>query len=116
MTALNDEIELQFEAAEVGTYIQEINDTLTPLSIEFKSRMDEISGKRIWALVSYPCFDIIFDDIETLQVNTVDGEIAQIATDYTAVELAYFKQLVRRILFFYKLQRLLMCLFSFRLK
>lgn len=32
-----------------------------------------------------------------MQVNTVDGEIAQIATEYSPVEIAYFKQIVETI-------------------
>jgi hypothetical protein len=50
-TGLNDDIEPQFSRDELGTYINEINDTIIPLSIEFKSRIEEVSGKRIWALV-----------------------------------------------------------------
>ncbi|CAG8706028.1 15320_t:CDS:2, partial [Acaulospora colombiana] len=49
--SLNENIPSQFEAAEIGTYIQEINDTITPLSLEFKSRIDEVTGKRMWALI-----------------------------------------------------------------
>ena len=51
-TGLNEDIEPQFSRDELGTYINEINDTIIPLSIEFKSRIEEVSGKRIWALVS----------------------------------------------------------------
>jgi Nse1 non-SMC component of SMC5-6 complex len=29
-----------------------------------------------------------------VQVNTVDGEIAQLATEYTPTEIQFFKQLV----------------------
>ncbi|KIM29007.1 hypothetical protein M408DRAFT_23223 [Serendipita vermifera MAFF 305830] len=79
--SLNADIEAQFSREEIGTYINEINDTITPLSIEFKSRIDEVSGKRVWALV-----------------NTVDGEIAQLATEYTATEITYFKQLIDLII------------------
>lgn len=78
--SLNENIPSQFEAAEIGTYIQEINDTITPLSLEFKSRIDEVSGKRMWALV-----------------NTVDGDIAQVATEYSATEITFFKHIIELI-------------------
>ncbi|KAG8809357.1 hypothetical protein FRC17_003482 [Serendipita sp. 399] len=74
---LNEEIESQANPAEIGEYIQEVNETLVPLSIEFKSRIDEVSGKRIWAMV-----------------NIMDGDIAQIATEYSAAEINYYKAIV----------------------
>ncbi|CAG7846442.1 SubName: Full=Uncharacterized protein {ECO:0000313/EMBL:CCA66936.1} [Serendipita indica DSM 11827] len=78
--SLNDEIPQMYNAAEVNIYIQEINETLVPLSIEFKSRIDEVSGKRIWALV-----------------NTVEGEIAKVATEYTPAEIGLYKAVIDHI-------------------
>ncbi|KAG9055994.1 hypothetical protein FS842_000613 [Serendipita sp. 407] len=75
--SLNGEIESLANPAEISDYIQEINETLLPLSIEFKSRIDEVSGKRIWAMV-----------------NSMDGDIAQMATDYSAAEINYFKAII----------------------
>lgn len=48
---MNDEIEAQYSAEEVHVYMGEINETLKPLSLEFKARNDEVTGKKIWAMV-----------------------------------------------------------------
>lgn len=49
--ALNEGIEAQYSAEEVYIYMGEINETLKPLSLEFKTRNDEVTGKKIWAMV-----------------------------------------------------------------
>jgi hypothetical protein len=48
---LNQEIPVQYSAEEVHVYIGEISETLKPLSLEFKARNDEVTGKKIWAMV-----------------------------------------------------------------
>jgi len=48
---LNEEIVAQYSAEEVHVYMGEINETLKPLSLEFKARNDEVTGKKIWAMV-----------------------------------------------------------------
>ncbi|KAF9069917.1 Nse1 non-SMC component of SMC5-6 complex-domain-containing protein [Rhodocollybia butyracea] len=62
-------------------FIQNINSSLNDLDFEFKSIQDENTGKRLFAMV-----------------NRKDDELAQVATDYNAVEITYFKAVVEQIM------------------
>jgi len=58
-------------------FITAINDKILGIDMEFRKSLDEMTGSPMWVLV-----------------NTRGDDIAQIATEYTAVEIAYFKHLV----------------------
>ncbi|KAF8136697.1 Nse1 non-SMC component of SMC5-6 complex-domain-containing protein [Boletus edulis] len=62
-------------------FVTEINTSLNPLDLEFRHLMDEQTGIEMYAVV-----------------NTKDDEIAQMATDYTPLEIAYFKAVVEQIM------------------
>ncbi|KIK59760.1 hypothetical protein GYMLUDRAFT_44212 [Collybiopsis luxurians FD-317 M1] len=62
-------------------FIQSVNTSLNDLDFEFKSIQDENTGKRLFAMV-----------------NRKDDELAQVATDYNAVEITYFKAVVEQIM------------------
>ncbi|KAF8557236.1 hypothetical protein OG21DRAFT_1505435 [Imleria badia] len=62
-------------------FVSEINKSLNPLDLEFRHLMDEQTGVEMYAVV-----------------NTKDDEIAQMATDYTALEISYFKAVVEQIM------------------
>ncbi|KIJ68967.1 hypothetical protein HYDPIDRAFT_122903 [Hydnomerulius pinastri MD-312] len=62
-------------------FVVKINDALNPLDLEFRHLTDEHTGLEMYAVV-----------------NTKDDEIAQMATDYTPAEIAYFKAVVEQIM------------------
>lgn len=60
-----DDVPEQYSREEVSEYMQELADTLQGLSIEIRQRIDEVSGKRVWAVVCRSTrvlclFDLIF--------------------------------------------------------
>ncbi|CAG8551110.1 3515_t:CDS:2 [Acaulospora colombiana] len=57
-----------------------INLKLNTVDLEFRKSHDEIDGKAVWALV-----------------NTNGDEVAKLATEYSPVEIAYFKHLIELI-------------------
>ncbi|KAJ3763459.1 Nse1 non-SMC component of SMC5-6 complex-domain-containing protein [Lentinula raphanica] len=62
-------------------FVADVNVSLNDLDFEFKSIQDELNGKKLFALV-----------------NRKDDELAQLATDYSAVEIAFFKAVVEQIM------------------
>ncbi|ETW85789.1 hypothetical protein HETIRDRAFT_457498, partial [Heterobasidion irregulare TC 32-1] len=62
-------------------FIISVNNALDPLDLELAFLHDEITGRQMCALV-----------------NRKGDELAQIATDYSPLEIAYFKALVERIM------------------
>jgi len=77
--------------------VARINKTLDKLDLEFRHLNDESTGREMYALV----WNHLFLNRESrflvsnLQVNRKGDEIAQMATDYSAVEIAFFKAIVR---------------------
>ncbi|RUS20981.1 Nse1 non-SMC component of SMC5-6 complex-domain-containing protein [Endogone sp. FLAS-F59071] len=67
-----------YEGTEDGfpNFIATVNDGVSQLDLEVRKMLDEIDGEPSWALV-----------------NTNDDEIAQLATEYSAAEITYFKRL-----------------------
>ncbi|KAI6005524.1 Nse1 non-SMC component of SMC5-6 complex-domain-containing protein [Pisolithus albus] len=59
---------------EWDAFVNRINDALNPLDLEFRHVLDEEAGEEMYAVV-----------------NTRGDEIAQMATDYTPAEIAYFR-------------------------
>ncbi|TDL27344.1 hypothetical protein BD410DRAFT_818808 [Rickenella mellea] len=62
-------------------FITKVNRSLDPLDLEFKNVVDEVKGRKHYVLV-----------------NTKGDEIAQMATDYTPAEIAFFKAVVEQIM------------------
>ncbi|KAH9926227.1 uncharacterized protein B0H18DRAFT_1119120 [Fomitopsis serialis] len=58
-----------------------INEALNPMNMEFAQMSDEITGKEMCALV-----------------NRKGDEVAQLATEYTPLEIAYFKAVLHQIM------------------
>ncbi|KAI0950549.1 hypothetical protein AcV7_008978 [Taiwanofungus camphoratus] len=81
--AANDTLDIPFsnDRNSWDNFISKINDSLNPLNLELAQMHDEFTGKEICVLV-----------------NRKGDEIAQLATDYSAVEITYFKAIVEQIM------------------
>ncbi|CAG8487301.1 12089_t:CDS:10 [Ambispora gerdemannii] len=64
-----------------GDFIDTINEKLNFVELEFRKSHDEDTGEEVLALV-----------------NTSDDEIAKLATDYTPLEISYFRALIEMII------------------
>jgi len=69
------------ERAAWEAFVTNVNNALNHLDFEFAHLQDEITGRDMYALV-----------------NRKGDEIAQMATDYTPFEIAYFKAIVEQIM------------------
>ncbi|KAF9227549.1 hypothetical protein BS17DRAFT_805986 [Gyrodon lividus] len=81
--AANPTLDVRFSnnRAEWDRFVVTINDALNCLHLEFRHLTDEQTGLEMYAVV-----------------NTKDDEVAQMATDYTPAEIAYFKAVVEQIM------------------
>ncbi|KAF8844590.1 hypothetical protein BDN67DRAFT_943421 [Paxillus ammoniavirescens] len=81
--AANPTLDVRFSdnREEWDRFVVAINDTLNCLHLEFRHLTDEKTGVEMYAVV-----------------NTKDDEVAQMATDYTPAEIAYFKAVVEQIM------------------
>lgn len=61
-------------------FVDVVNNEINDVDLTLRRSRDERDGRTVIVLV-----------------NTKDDEIAQVATNYTTNEIAYFKQLVRRV-------------------
>ncbi|KAJ7097986.1 Nse1 non-SMC component of SMC5-6 complex-domain-containing protein [Mycena belliarum] len=66
---------------EWDAFVAKLNQSLNPLDLEFRHLQEETSGRVMYAIV-----------------NRKDDEIAQMATDYTPGEIAFFKAMVEQIM------------------
>jgi len=64
-----------------GAFLTSLNKSLDPLDLELSRIRNEVTGKEMYALV-----------------NRRDDEIARIASDYTPLEISYFRALVEQIM------------------
>jgi len=64
-----------------NSFIAKVNKSLDEFSLDFRRLSDESTGKPVYVIV-----------------NAKSDEIAQLATDYTPAEIAYYKALVERIM------------------
>ncbi|KAJ7905428.1 Nse1 non-SMC component of SMC5-6 complex-domain-containing protein [Mycena olivaceomarginata] len=62
-------------------FVVKVNQALDPLDLEFRTLQEETSGREMYAIV-----------------NRKGDEIAQMATDYTPGEIAFFKAMVEQIM------------------
>ncbi|KAI0665150.1 Nse1 non-SMC component of SMC5-6 complex-domain-containing protein [Cubamyces menziesii] len=75
------DIEYRSDRNSWDTFVAKINDELNPLDLEFAHLYDEVSGKEMYAVV-----------------NRKGDEIAQMATEYSPIEIAYFKAVLEQIM------------------
>ncbi|KAH7915014.1 Nse1 non-SMC component of SMC5-6 complex-domain-containing protein [Hygrophoropsis aurantiaca] len=69
------------DRAQWNIFVTGINQSLDSLDLEFRHLHDETDGREMYCLV-----------------NRRGDEVAQLATDYTAVEIAYFKAIIEQIM------------------
>ncbi|KAI0709359.1 Nse1 non-SMC component of SMC5-6 complex-domain-containing protein [Earliella scabrosa] len=81
--AANETLDIEYrdDRASWDAFVTKINDALNPLDLEFSRMHDEINGVEVYAVV-----------------NRKGDEIAQMATEYTPLEIAYFKAVVEQIM------------------
>ncbi|KAF9005578.1 Nse1 non-SMC component of SMC5-6 complex-domain-containing protein [Cyathus striatus] len=81
--ASNDAVDVSYsnDRDSWDEFIARINKSLDKLDLEFRHLHDESTGKEMYALV-----------------NRKGDEIAQMATDYTPAEIAFFKAIVEQII------------------
>ncbi|KAI0362237.1 hypothetical protein OH77DRAFT_32714 [Trametes cingulata] len=75
------DIEYRDDRNSWDNFVTSVNEALNPLDLEFAHLHDEVSGKEMYAVV-----------------NRKGDEIAQMATEYTPVEIAYFKAVLEQIM------------------
>ncbi|KAG6903216.1 hypothetical protein C0995_002759 [Termitomyces sp. Mi166 len=83
VNAANPELEIRRPAGRDtwNEFVTKVNQSLDSLDLEFRHLHDEISGTQMYALV-----------------NRKGDEIAQMATEYTAAEIAFFKAIIELIM------------------
>ncbi|TCD61082.1 hypothetical protein EIP91_009049 [Steccherinum ochraceum] len=83
VNAADETLEINFEDSRDSwdKWVQKINEALNPIDLEFAHMSDQNSGKELYALV-----------------NRRGDEIAQMATEYSPNEIAYFKNLIEKIM------------------
>ncbi|THH01244.1 hypothetical protein EW026_g1416 [Hermanssonia centrifuga] len=75
------DIEYNDDRTSWDDWVTKLNTSLNPLDLEFAHLFDETSGKDMYALV-----------------NRKGDQVAQMATEYTAAEIAYFKGVLEQIM------------------
>ncbi|KAK7043597.1 hypothetical protein VNI00_008208 [Paramarasmius palmivorus] len=81
--AVDDTVSIAYNNTDASweSFIANVNTSLNDLELEFKDIMDELSGKKLYALV-----------------NRKDDDLAQMATDFTPNEIVFFKAIVEQIM------------------
>ncbi|KAF7363384.1 Non-structural maintenance of chromosomes element 1 [Mycena sanguinolenta] len=72
---------------EWDAFVIKVNQALDPLDLEFRHLQEETSGREMYAIYT-----------KSPKVNRKGDEIAQMATDYTPGEIAFFKAMVGTLL------------------
>jgi len=96
LIAANDALDIATD--DFRSFVDDVNDSINALDLELAHMHDEVTGKNMYALVRFATSPFgqsrsrnrVFGG----QVNRNGDEIAQIATEYTPVEIAFFKTLV----------------------
>jgi len=80
--AADDTVQINTNGADGwGEFLASVNKSLDPLDLELSRIRNEVTGKDVYALV-----------------NRREDEIARIASDYSPLEIAYFRALVEQIM------------------
>jgi hypothetical protein len=95
----NDKLDIVHsdDKAAWDSFVGKVNDSLDSLDLEFRHLNDEVTGREMYALVKpFSFFPMPHVNLiaRPCQVNRRGDDIAQMATDYSAVEIAYFKAIV----------------------
>jgi hypothetical protein len=85
----------------LNTFVINLNVSLDKLDLEIVPFVDGFTGNQVYILVRLHGNASFFirhqgANLFTAQANRKGDEIAQVASDYSPAELAYFKALVRR--------------------
>jgi non-structural maintenance of chromosomes element 1 len=112
MVAADGQLEIPDHPTDWEPFLEKINHSLDDLNFELKHMQDEHTGRLMYALVRAPALiHVVRVDANSLspsdQVNVQGDEIAQLATEYTPVEIMFFKAIVCRIHQFPRLLALL---------
>ena len=79
-------------------FLATVNRSLDPLNLELSRMRNETTGKEMYALVSNRSASVTCRKYKNCtQVNRKDDEIARIASDYSPLEISYFRALVRML-------------------
>lgn len=81
-------------------FVAELEDPLSAIHLDIKTTRDQETGEAYVSLVSLKVLHSLLTVQLTclLQINTVSDAVAKLATDYSAVEIAHFRAIVRRSL------------------
>ncbi|KAK0459645.1 Nse1 non-SMC component of SMC5-6 complex-domain-containing protein [Desarmillaria tabescens] len=81
--AVDENVNIQYTGSDASwdDFVAKVNKSLDALDLGFRLVQDEWTGKRMYVLA-----------------NLKDDEVAQLATDYTAGEIAFFKAVVEQIM------------------
>ncbi|KAJ6502611.1 hypothetical protein C8R45DRAFT_626081 [Mycena sanguinolenta] len=82
---------------EWDAFVIKVNQALDPLDLEFRHLQEETSGREMYAIVRTLLL-IVSWYTGPPKVNRKGDEIAQMATDYTPGEIAFFKAMVEQIM------------------
>ncbi|KAI0636855.1 Nse1 non-SMC component of SMC5-6 complex-domain-containing protein [Trametes polyzona] len=80
---VNETLDIEYRADRQSwdNFVTSVSDALSPLDLEFTHMHDEVTGKEMYAVV-----------------NRRGDEIAQLATEYSATEIAFFKAVLEQIM------------------
>ncbi|KAK0210670.1 Nse1 non-SMC component of SMC5-6 complex-domain-containing protein [Desarmillaria ectypa] len=81
--AADENVNIQYTGSDLSwdDFVARVNKSLDALDLGFRLVQDELTGKKMYVLA-----------------NLKDDEVAQLATDYTAGEIAFFKAVVEQIM------------------
>ncbi|GJJ12094.1 hypothetical protein Clacol_006335 [Clathrus columnatus] len=78
---VEEDVRITLSKNDFDQHIQELNGHLESVDFKIASTIDETTGAKIWAFI-----------------NTKSDELAQLATHFSPVEIAYFKAVVEQII------------------
>ncbi|KAK0483544.1 Nse1 non-SMC component of SMC5-6 complex-domain-containing protein, partial [Armillaria novae-zelandiae] len=81
--AADEHVDIQYTVSDASwdNFVTKVNKSLDALDLGFRLVQDELTGKKMYVLA-----------------NLKDDEVAQLATDYTAGEIVFFKAVVEQIM------------------
>ncbi|KAF8580892.1 hypothetical protein K439DRAFT_1355770 [Ramaria rubella] len=77
--AADGDVEFSTDSKEFDPFMNSLNKRLEPLDLKLSLTVDEVVKKKMWVMIN------------------LKGDLAQVATDYSPVEITYFKALVKQI-------------------
>lgn len=94
-TAANNNVNIAYLDTDAAwdQFVTTINRSLNSLDLEFRNLQDQMTGKTLYALVRVKLINPRC--LTSQQINLKGDAIAQMASTYSALEIAYFKAIVR---------------------